>query len=884
MNDFLSSFSSSDNSKFTHYRFFPTRGKLCIPPESCQAFWQLYCNSDDDLYIAEKNTEYMPILLQLDLKFDQEEAFEHKPYGEKFLAKLVSIVQENIRSYYNVSTHVACCVLESEAVDRTHYVLYRILLQFPFCYVEALSQADLLTKVIECLRDEAVISVPYLSYLPTDRWEDIFSKDIVFRPLPMYRSRSEVDVSLILTHIWGEIDEERVRSLDFQEEQVIPEIPLSSVLIPTNHSHYQSGLIDDEFLAQTPKEKLLPLLLSLSYWKTISPLKKKSPKASLFDNEPQQILQTLLPMINKNRADTSDWEEIGKAIYNTYSGSELGLQTWISFLHSFEDVEERSFRCFQIYPKFDKSNHLTYKTVAWFARIDSPQNYAEWHKDYCYAYLEKALSRTEHDVAVALHKTYFLDYVCASLKHRTWYAFRGAIWIASDSGVDLRSKISNEFVTRFESFRAKLSEAITQVPKDEKERFERLIEKTGKLIVKLGTKGFKDAIFSEAAEMFYDEKFEQIKDHNVRLMGILEGVIQLTNDKAVWRPGKPEDFMTKYSAIKYNDKYSLLHPDVKRVWRYLKQVYPDKELLHYVLKLFSSFLYGGNPDKLFIIYSGSGDNSKSMVKKLLDFVFGPYLVDIPTSLFTGKQTASSNASPEVAQAKNSRVLVMQEPSDDETMSNGTIKKFTGGDSFFARFLHDNGGKVQTTFKVVLICNNIPMIPYSDKATRNRLRVIPHMSTWVDNPPDSIEERKRLHLFQKDEHFDQQLEGMASAFLWLLVHYYPIYLKEKVHPPKLVREHTEQYWRDNDIYGNFITDRYERVQDAEGMPSKTHTMPVAEVCKEFNYWFSEFHTGLKVPQRKTIIDEFSRRWGEPVDSHYLGIQPKVQVKEEKGSFF
>src|SRR3546814_15268557 len=71
---------------------------------------------------------------------------------------------------------------------------------------------------------------------------------------------------------------------------------------------------------------------------------------------------------------------------------------------------------------------------------------SDWSSDVCSSdLLEKALSRTEHDVAIALHKTYFLDYVCSSIKHRTWYAFRGAIWISSDSGVDLRSKISNEF-------------------------------------------------------------------------------------------------------------------------------------------------------------------------------------------------------------------------------------------------------------------------------------------------------------------------------------------------------------------------------------------------------------------------------------------------------
>jgi phage/plasmid-associated DNA primase len=230
-------------------------------------------------------------------------------------------------------------------------------------------------------------------------------------------------------------------------------------------------------------------------------------------------------------------------------------------------------------------------------------------------------------------------------------------------------------------------------------------------------------------------------------------------------------------------------------------------------------------------------------------------------------------------------MVLAEPNDDETMSNGTIKKLTGGDRFFARFLHDNGGGIQTTFKILLICNNIPMIPYSDKATRNRLRVIPHLSTWVDNPPESSSEQKKQRLFKIDRKFDEQLEGMASGFLWLLVHYYSVYLREGVQPPKLVEEHTDKYWKDNDIYGNFLTDRFTRVLDAEGKPSKGHIMEISNLVREFNIWFSEFHAGLKTPSRNFVLEEISRHWG-PADTtgKYFGVQQKVQTTGEPATFF
>jgi hypothetical protein len=311
------------------------------------------------------------------------------------------------------------------------------------------------------------------------------------------------------------------------------------------------------------------------------------------------------------------------------------------------------------------------------------------------------------------------------------------------------------------------------------------------------------------------------------------------------------------------------------------QMFPDPELCHYAWKLFSSFLFGRNAEKIWPVLSGGGDNSKSMLKKGLEATLGPYVVTLPTSILSGRRTNSSGPSPELAQACGSHVAFLQEPDADDAMKGGVIKELTGGDSFFARFLNENGGSVTATFTLVLLCNKIPIIPNCDKAVKNRMRVLPFLSTWVKyGAPKTEEEQMAKRTFPMDKTFERKIPGLARGILYMLVKYYSIYKDEGLIEPKAIVDYTTKYWDENDPYHQFITRCIEAVQieddNGEMVPNTGVTLDIQTIVDEFTSWYKRSFTGVKCPLSSTIIHEISARMGEPTSIGWSAIRIKQAI--------
>ena len=203
---------------------------------------------------------------------------------------------------------------------------------------------------------------------------------------------------------------------------------------------------------------------------------------------------------------------------------------------------------------------------------------------------------------------------------------------------------------------------------------------------------------------------------------------------------------------------------VLKMLTYLGKVFPDKELMDYFGKLIAASLKGKNSDKIFPIHTGKGNNSKSMIKKLIEAAFGDYVITFPTSVFTGAK-AGSGPEPAISRSAFAHVAFVQEPDSDVPFKSGTIKEMSGGDRFFSRSLFSEGGEISPMFTLNLMCNVIPIMLDSGDAMRNRVRVLPYLSTWVRNPPKNPEDQYRERKFLLDPFFEKQIPEMAPAFLW-----------------------------------------------------------------------------------------------------------------------
>ncbi len=914
--DLLRKHHSPTSDEFTHVTTYGPSSKWSIPDSNYESFWKSYCsliyNKEGGNYcLAEIPKKHMPVVADFKLRFHPLEGNHDDICGYDFLLSIVYCYQQAMLRTLRISEsgmELICCVMDSKAYMEDNMIVVRFRLQFPYCKTLASAQTRILRPmVLQILRTENVIS--RLPQEPVNNWENIIDPLSVENPFMMYGSSPNINMpQMKLEYIFHRIEQDHIENMSAEM------LELENVFKPFNHEHVQNGIVranmfavnmdDEDDDEEDDLEMWLPMFLSIDYWKGVV-LSKQAPPDNLNasqgssdkyqypssgtndndnsnENPEHEIAERLLSMLSRERIESDHfWMDVGRSLYSVFGGMDRGLELWIQFTQKSDNHTPEE--CKELYLSF-YDTHLTLKTLGWYAREDSPDEYERWHREWYTPALEKATSGLDSDVAEALYRVCWLEFACSSLAKNSLYHFKNHVWRKLDSGHTLRCFMSNEFINIFEKYRTNAS-IMVQESADQrtKESAEILVKKISLLINKLKKRTNKNNILSESLEKFYVEEFDKKLDSNPDLMGMVNGVLEACDQEAVMRPGKPEDYVSKTTGLIWRYDLHWKHPLVVRLMDWLTKVFPKKDLLDYFGKMAASCIKGKNSDKLFPIMTGNGDNSKSMIKKVFECAFGAYCITFPTTVFTTKRSGGG-PDPAVARSKYAHVVFAQEPDADDPLKNGTIKEMTGGDRFFTRFLNDNGGEIEPMFKLFLMCNTVPMIPHSDKAMKNRVRLLPFLSTWVKNPPSSMDEQYKQRLFRIDRFFEKQIPEMAPAFMWYLVQMYSKYRREGLIEPETVTESTKEYWNENDIYQQFINENIKRAYkeipdwpaDKEKPIDEEAKITISEVNARFREWFRESFGNLKCPDRPLIKSELEQRMGKTFKRAWRGAAFKVEI--------
>jgi P4 family phage/plasmid primase-like protien len=306
--------------------------------------------------------------------------------------------------------------------------------------------------------------------------------------------------------------------------------------------------------------------------------------------------------------------------------------------------------------------------------------------------------------------------------------------------------------------------------------------------------------------------------------------------------------------IEYGDDNEKVHD----VYSFFEQIFPDKTLRSYFLDTSSDVFVGGNFQKIAPFWIGEGDNGKSVMQSFFEQMLGPLAIKFNTSVVTGKKPASGSAYADLARAGGGvRWAIIEEPDGDEMINVGVLKHLTGNDSFYARDLFErgkDGREIIPMFKLAFIVNKLPRMKYADKATWNRVRVIPFESVFCrsDNPaPESYEEQLKQKRFPMDKQFSLKIPGLLSAFAWVLLNHRKT-IKVRIEPKKVTAA-TEMYRKQNDIYRQFSEENI--VDEAKS------ELTLTELYSAFKEWFKESIPNHSVPIRSEVEEYFVRLWGE-----------------------
>lgn len=607
---------------------------------------------------------------------------------------------------------------------------------------------------------------------------------------------------------------------------------------------------------------------------------------------------------------------LGKILYNTYKPDlEEGFNVWKSYIVYFNKLVSSSVNgtyssflpseCDKMFDEFGSNNPYTFKTFVYMAKMDNPSKYAEWHGNFLIPYMELAISCLHTYVARALYWTYFLNYCCTSLKRDSWMKYEGNYWETMEGGVDLLNQMTNHFYKLFELLRRRTRVRIEKLafpddikshdnnPDEQINKLKLVDIKITNLLDKLMTFEFKQKILREAAILFHNPDFDNFKNKILNLTALKNGVLETDSQSCIFRGGFPEEYITKYVPIFFPTGTTEEHPSVIFIFNWLHQCYAQvdinqdgkpvynpkktKSVVRYVLKIWASILRGTNSEKLFIVLTGVGNNSKSMIKKLHKIIFGTLCQDLDlASVKGGSSKGGGGANPALAKLDGVKEAWLSEPGNEENLSDSLIKLITGGDSFFARTLYSEGKDIQATCMLFLMCNKIPSIP-SSQAMKNRMRVIQHNGVWSSNAPESEEEQFNQRVFKIDPDFEDKLKLLAPYFLWILSKMFTAYRREGLEEPKEITEATENYWAENDPYRLFITSTFRSAvipgsitkENLNGIIDSKASVNKEEAYTVFLQWYRNNFPGQVLPKRSTLIYELENRIGKTAanDSWY-----------------
>jgi P4 family phage/plasmid primase-like protien len=855
----------------THVSMAGLKGKFQFNRQGQEELWTAYSNAiianpNATFGIAEKPQHYLPVLGDIDIKIrDVGGEMGDTLYTKEHTRSIIEVYQSVLRNIVEGCTDqsLICVLLEKPLREITKnevvYLKNGFHLHFPGMFLNKMDQE---VHLIPRVKDE-LNKLKIFENLGFENSGDVIDKACCIVPWLMYGSvKNQGEKPYKVTKVFdaecNEISLEKAfahYALYDKTETLIP--------IKGNVKYYLPRILSIVPFSRATNEIRHGL---------ISPIKEKI-KAQEGNREFKALSTTamleqakkLVPMLADFRAeDRNEWMTIGWSLHNLGNGCPEALDIWLEFSSRATDIYDEA-RCVYEWERMVKKD-LGIGTLKHYAKLDNPVAYDIFIKERSEDALNESIQGSHNDIAKALYEQYGNEFVAASLgKNGKWFQYVNHIWEEIEDGVFLRNKISDDIVKFFGSMGSKMfGQLAVTTDKIEETTTKKRIELIQKLIHNLKTNGFKRSVMSECADVFYDKRFVGKLDMDPYLIAFQNGIYDLKLN--IFRPGRPEDFISKALPINYVE-FSEDDDAVLEVHDFFEKVFPDKSVRSYFFDQASDSFVGGNHEKVVNFWTGSGDNAKTITQEIFERMFGKMAIKFNTSVITGKQVQSGGANADLARSGGGvRWAVFEEPNNDEKINNGTFKHMSGGDSYYARDLFEkgkDGREIIPMYKMTFITNTLPEFLHSDQATWNRVRVVPFEAYFVkdgETAPETHEEQMLLKRFPRDKAFRQRIPSLLEPLAWfLLEHRKKIGNNPRVIPPKVL-DATANYMKKNDVYRQFCD---ERIFDGEGMVSPT------DLYSEFRNWHKESVPNHIMPTKLAVTDHFTALWGVPRNLKWRG---------------
>ena len=215
----------------------------------------------------------------------------------------------------------------------------------------------------------------------------------------------------------------------------------------------------------------------------------------------------------------------------------------------------------------------------------------------------------------------------------------------------------------------------------------------------------------------------------------------------------------------------------------------DKDLMRFLQRVIGYCATGLTREHAMFFCYGTGANGKGTFLNLLCYVLHAYAVVAPMDVFI--ESSQERHPTELAMMASKRVVVAQETEEGRKWAESKVKAMTGGDPITARFMGKDFFTFMPKFKLLIAGNHKPALRNIDEAIRRRFHLIPFTVTVPKEDRDP-------ELFEK-------LKAEAEGIMQWIVNGAVEYFRMGLAPPACVVEATRQYFEDEDVMSDWLTE-------------------------------------------------------------------------------
>lgn len=338
-------------------------------------------------------------------------------------------------------------------------------------------------------------------------------------------------------------------------------------------------------------------------------------------------------------------------------------------------------------------------------------------------------------------------------------------------------------------------------------------------------------------------------DKKPMVVGCRNGCVHLDaeKEKDLFQSGNPKDYICTISPTVWNgidEKRDLFE-------KFIFEMYSgDDEVIKFIQRLLGYGICGLVTEHIFpVFYGQNGRNGKSTLFEILKYVVGSLAYKAPSNFLMDAKFKNQSSGPDSVTMgmRGKRYIWFSETNENERFDIAKLKEFVGGDTISARPPY---GKTQIEFNLnalmMILLNRRPKVPAGDDALWRRLILINHKNSFIDNP-----DPKKPWEFKADKFLFEKLKKQSSGILAWIVEGFFAYQEYGLMIPQQIIQSTQEYRRNEDIFGHFVEEQCVVGNDFRESPKKLY--------ERYKKWCLD--VGHKPMAKNRVYNDLKQRFGE-----------------------